>query len=112
MLEALVESRIEGGLNGSLCCNYSVLGFGGNCIYNFVDFCLEAFGGEEVSDIEAMCFLGVDGKTSQNHPLRYLFTNYPWKYLRSAHSRNKTQCYLRQSEAGLFRTEDNVAEQG
>lgn len=65
-----------------------------------------------MSDVEAMGFLGVDGKTSQNHPLRYLFTNYPRKHLRSTHPRNQTQSYFRQSKTGLFRAEYNIAEQG
>lgn len=110
VLKALVQSSIEGVFDCSLCSDDRVLGFGGDCVYYFVDFCLEAFSGEKVGDVEAMGFLGVDGKASQNHPLCYLFTDYPWKGLCSTHSRNQSECYLRQPEAGLFRTEDNVTE--
>lgn len=109
VLEALVQSSIEGNFDCSLGSDDRVLRFGGDCVDYFADFSLEAFSGEKVGDVEAMGFLGVDRKTSQDHPLRYLFTDYPRKGLRSTHSRNQPERYLRQSEAGLFRTEDNVA---
>lgn len=46
VLEALVESSVEGDFDGSLCCDYGVLRFGGDRVDDFVDFRLETFSGK------------------------------------------------------------------
>ena len=89
VLEALVESSVEGGLYCPLGSDDRVLGFCGDCVHYFVYFCLEAFGGEKVGDVEAVRFLGIYGKSSQNHPLCYFLANDSRKDLRSTHSRNQ-----------------------